>query len=55
MVQNNMDELFQSAYIKPTMHITETALVKVQNDVLRALDGQQSVILYYYIRSIRGI
>ena len=36
-------ELFQSAY--KANHSTETPLVKVQNDVLRALDGQQSVIL----------
>ena len=39
-------ELFQSAY--KGNHNTETALVKVQNDVLRALDGQQSVILLHY-------
>ena len=39
-------ELFQSAY--KGNHSTETALVKVQNDVLRALDGQQSVILLHY-------
>ena len=36
-------ELFQSAY--KANHGTETPLAKVQNDVLRALDGQQSVIL----------
>ena len=39
-------ELFQSAY--KGNHSTETALVKVQNDVLRALDGQQSVMLLHY-------
>jgi len=38
-----MDEIFQSAY--KANHSTVTALVKVQNDILRALDGQRSVIL----------
>lgn len=40
---NNMDELYQSAYKK--YHSTETALIKVQNDILRAIDNQHSVIL----------
>ena len=41
--QKNIDEIFQSAY-KP-FHSTETALVRVQNDILQALDNKQSVIL----------
>jgi hypothetical protein len=40
---NGLDELYQSAY--KAHHSTETALVKVQNDILRALDNQNSVIL----------
>ena len=41
--QNNLNELFQSAYKKH--HSTETALLRVQNDILRALDSRSSVIL----------
>ena len=33
---NNLDELFQSAY--KAGHSTETALLRVQNDILRAID-----------------
>ena len=43
MSDNNLHETYQSAYKK--LHNTETALVRVQNDILRALDKRQSVIL----------
>lgn len=41
--QSNLDEIYQSAY--KAYHSTETALVRVQNDVLLAIDNNQSVIL----------
>ncbi|KAK3754752.1 hypothetical protein QZH41_000065 [Actinostola sp. cb2023] len=41
--ENNMNEVLQSAYKEK--HSTETALLKVHDDVLRALDRQQSVLL----------
>ena len=40
---NNLTECFQSAY-KPC-HGTETALLRVQNDVLRAIDDDRCVVL----------
>ena len=43
VIQENLNEIFQSAY-KP-YHSTETALTRVHNDVMRALDSQQLVIL----------
>ena len=42
-MQNDLDETFQSAYKQ--LHSTETALVRVNNDILVALDNHQSVIL----------
>jgi hypothetical protein len=39
VIDNNLDELFQSAYRQ--FHSTETALLRVQNDILRAADKQQ--------------
>lgn len=42
MIQH-LGEMFQSAY--KTWHSTETALVKFQNDILRAIDNNESVIL----------
>ena len=41
--ENNLHELLQSAY--KVGHSTETALVKVQNDILLALDKQKVVCL----------
>ena len=43
VLTSHLDEPFQSAY--KAFHSTETALVKVQNDILRAIDGRHSVIL----------
>jgi len=40
---NNLDEVFQSACKQ--LHSTETVLLRVQNDILVALDNHQSVIL----------
>ena len=39
----SIDETFQSAY--KNFHSTETALVRVQNDILCAIDNNESVIL----------
>ena len=43
ITENHLDETFQSAY--KLLHSTETALVRVNNDILVALDNHQSVIL----------
>ena len=43
IMRNDLDEIFQSAYKQ--FHSTETALVRVNNDILVALDNHQSVIL----------
>ena len=43
MVSNGLHERFQSAYRKH--HGTETALVKIHNDVLRSLDDKRGVVL----------
>ena len=40
---NNLNELFQSAYKEG--HSTETALIRVQNDILRVIDNHECVIL----------
>ena len=40
---HHLDETFQSAY--KNFHSTETALVRVQNDILCAIDNNDSVIL----------
>ena len=42
IVNNHMDEMFQSAY--KVFHSTETALVKVHNDILCAVDNNDSVV-----------
>ena len=39
----NLGEIFQSAYKK--RHSTETALIRVQNDILQAIDNKDCVIL----------
>ena len=43
ILTNHLDEPFQSAY--KAFHSTKTALVKVKNDLLQAIDQRQSVIL----------
>ncbi|CAB4021845.1 Hypothetical predicted protein, partial [Paramuricea clavata] len=40
---NDLNEIFQSAYKK--YHSCETALVRVQNDILKAIDNNKCVIL----------
>ena len=40
---NDLREIFQSSYTK--CHSTETALIKVQNDILEAIDGKKCVLL----------
>ena len=43
VMAHHLDEMFQSAY--KNFHSTETALVRVQNDILRVIDNNESVIL----------
>ena len=43
LTTNNLEEVFQSAY--KTGHSTETALLRVHNDVLRAIDNNGCVIM----------
>ena len=43
ITENHVDKTFQSAY--KLLHSTETALVRVNNDILVALDNHQFVIL----------
>ncbi|CAB4004350.1 Hypothetical predicted protein [Paramuricea clavata] len=43
LTENHLHEKFQSAY--KLCHSTETALLRVQNDILQALDNGDSVIL----------
>ena len=42
-LNNDLGEVFQSAYKK--LHSTETALLRVQNDILRPIDSRRSVLL----------
>ena len=44
VMSHHFDETFQSAY--KNFHFTETALVRVQNDILCAIDNNESVILF---------
>ena len=41
--KNNLNETFRSAYKQ--YHSTETALIRVQNDILTAIDNRRTVIL----------
>ena len=41
--ENNLHEPFQSAYKR--YHSCETALIRAQNDILRALDSHNCVVL----------
>ena len=43
LTDNHLNETFQSAYKR--FHSTETALLKVQDDILRAIDSQKCVAL----------
>ena len=40
---NNLHEDFQSAY--KVHHSTETVMVKVQDDILRAIDSNEAIVL----------
>ena len=44
VLHNNLQEKFQSAY-KPN-HSTETALMRIQNDILMTLDNKRGVLLF---------
>ena len=43
ILRHHLDETFQSAY--KAFHSTETALVRVHNDILTAIDNNNTVIL----------
>ena len=43
LINNNLHENFQSAY--QVHHSTETVMVKVQYDILHAIDGNEAVVL----------
>ena len=43
IMKYHMDKMFQPAY--KVFHSTETALVKVHNDILRAVDNDSVVLL----------
>ena len=43
IITNDLNEVLQSSYTR--FHGTETALIKVQNDVLEAIDGKKCVML----------
>ena len=43
LTENHLSETFQSAYKR--FHSTETALLKVQDDILQAIDNQKCVAL----------
>ena len=43
LMNNNLHENFQSAY--KVHHSTETVMVKVQDDILHAIDGNKAVVL----------
>ena len=43
MYENNLSEMYQSAYTPNTS--TETALIKVKNEMLNAVDRQEVLLL----------
>ena len=42
ILNNDLGEVFQSAYKK--LHSAKTTLLRIQNDILRAIDSRRSVI-----------
>ena len=50
---HNLYEYFQSAYRK--YHSTETALIKVHNDIANVIDKKQSVIFLSYWTYLRHL
>ena len=42
ILNNDIGEVFQSAYKK--LHSSKTTLLRIQNDILRAIDSRRSVI-----------
>jgi hypothetical protein len=50
---NGLEELYQSAYKQ--FHSCETALIRVQNDILREIDGNSGVVLLRLVYQLRLI
>ena len=50
VMAHHLDETFQSAY--KNFHSTKTALVRIQNDILCAIDNNEFVILLFLDLSV---